>query len=227
MSRQDKLLESLASGRRLCDDCLSEITEVKPRQSVCQACNVLRGKKLISRLTERCEACGRMKIVNALVSKVRQFPKIRANAIVASVASNTSSSSKPWYWEGHVQTEIVRYLKASNVSIQSEANTAIREQGIDIEAIDIDGLPLWVSVKGFPEKSSNTQARHWFAGALLDLALYKDKNPTAKLALGLPIGFATYESLVKRAHSTLAFFGCNIFWVTERGKVTREVIGQG
>lgn len=227
MSRQDKLLESLASRRRLCDDCLSEISGVKPRQSVYQACNVMRDQKLISRLTERCEACNRMKIVNALVSKARQLPKIRTDTIVSSVAlagSSTSSPSKPWYWEGHVQAEIVRFLMASNVTIQSEANTATREQGIDIEAIDIDGLPLWVSVKGFPEKSSNTQARHWFAGALLDLALYKDKNPTARLALGLPSGFATYESLVKRVRSTLAFFGCNIFWVTEHGKVTREVI---
>lgn len=227
MSRQDKLLETLASGRRLCDDCLSEISEIKPRQSVYQACSVLRDEKMISRLNELCESCNRMKIVNALVSKTRQPAKIKSGAGVSSVmlsAPTLSSSSKPWYWEGHVQTEIVHYLKASNASVQSEANTSIRERGIDIEAVDIDGSPLWISVKGFPEKSANTQARHWFAGALLDLALYKDKNPKARLAVGLPSGFSTYENLVKRVRNTLAFLGCHIFWVTERGTVTREVI---
>jgi hypothetical protein len=170
-----------------------------------------------------------MKIANALVATKQHpgtlSPKPEVPSAMLKVPDpNLSASSKPWYWEGNVQAEIVRYLTASQSSVHSEANTSAREQGIDIEAIDIDGWLLWVTVKGFPEKSSNTQARHWFAGALLDLALYKDKNPKARLALGLPSGFSTYENLVRRIRHTLAFLGCHIFWVTESGTVTREVI---
>lgn len=68
MSHRTKLLDSLASGRRLCDDCLSDTSGVKPRQSVRRACITLRDQMIVSRLTEECEACGRMKVTNALLS---------------------------------------------------------------------------------------------------------------------------------------------------------------
>lgn len=65
MSRKQNILDTL-NGRRLCDDCLSDICGIKPRQPVNQACSALRRENVISRLTESCEACARMKITNAL-----------------------------------------------------------------------------------------------------------------------------------------------------------------
>ena len=99
-------------------------------------------------------------------------------------------------------------------------------QGKDIEAVDPDGSVLWVSVKGFPQSSPNIQARHWFSGALLDLALYRAENGRARLALGFPSGFKTYENLVRRTKATLGYFECQVFWVSENGDVSREYPGQ-
>jgi hypothetical protein len=56
------------------------------------------------------------------------------------------------------------------------------------------------------------------------LALYKDQDQKARLALGLPSGFSTYKNLVRRVRHTLAFFGCHIYWVSESGAITHEVI---
>ncbi len=174
-----------------------------------------------------------MKITNAsVVQASRPSTAISKNlkpspSSPASAIATLTAEGKPWYWEGHVQARIVHFLKISMVTVVSEANTATREQGKDIEAIDTDGSVLWVNVKGFPDKSPNTQARHWFAGALLDLSLYRNQNEAARLALGLPRGFKTYENLVKRTASTLKFLGCHIFWVSENGSVAREVAALG
>lgn len=236
MTREDRLLTALASGRRLCDDCLSDIVNIKPRQSVYQACTALRKKGLITRMTESCQACNRMKITNARIPRTGSVSPSLANA--ERVPSNPASSdpppvqgaaakptaAKPWHWEGNVQRQIVCYLQGCNARIVAEANTATRGQGKDIEAIDADGSTLWVTVKGFPESSPNTQARHWFAGALLDLCLYRNQSSTARLALGLPRGFSTYEGLVKRTAATLGFLHCHVFWVAADGTVSRESI---
>lgn len=171
-----------------------------------------------------------MKITNATVAQpTRLYVAAKPLSTVAPTVSeigddSISRADKPWYWEGNVQAKIVEFLKASNISVISEANTATREQGKDIEAIDADGSILWVTVKGFPVKSQNTQARHWFAGVLLDLSLYRGENAKAKLALGLPSGFATYANLVRRTIGTLRFFASDIFWVSENGNVTRESV---
>jgi hypothetical protein len=229
MSRDDRILAALATGRRLCDDCLSDVANVKPRQSVYQACNALRDQGLLTRLTESCEACNRMKITNARLTHPDNAKDRVATATTAAEHDPRAPGpvhsvpiDRPWYWEGYVQSSIVRFLQRSGASVQSQANTATREQGKDIVAIDKDGRALWVSVKGFPESSPNTQARHWFAGALLDLALYRAESETPRLAIGFPAGFATYENLVRRTKATLGFLGCHVFWVAENGEVTRE-----
>ena len=75
MTHEDRILSKLGSGRRLCDDCLSDISGVKPRRSVYQAYTALRNKGLITRLTESCETCRRMKITNARITQLtRQCP---------------------------------------------------------------------------------------------------------------------------------------------------------
>ncbi len=79
-----------------------------------------------------------------------------------------------------------------------------------------------MTVKGFPEKSKNIQARHWFAGALLDLARYREENAEVSLAMGLPGGFTTYEALLRRTSAVRNFLGYSVYWVLPDGTVTRE-----
>lgn len=105
--------------------------------------------------------------------------------------------------------------------IGRSANTASREQGIDIEA-ESDGRLLWVSVKGFPTLSPHVQARHWFAGAVLDLVLYREQRKDVNLALGLPSGFKTHANLAARVTWLRASTPFLISWVDERGRVTRS-----
>lgn len=71
-------------------------------------------------------------------------------------------TDREWTWEGNVQSAIATHLTSRGYKISSAADTASREAGKDLEARGPDGKLLWVSVKGWPEKSVNTQARHWF-----------------------------------------------------------------
>jgi len=130
-----------------------------------------------------------------------------------------TENGRPWYWEGNVQRKIVEYLKANAWSIQSEADTASREQGKDIVARGPQGELLWVTVKGFPERSKSVQARHWFAGAHHDLARYRNEDSNVLLAMGLPHGFKTYEGLVKRDDPVRRFLSYRVFWVEVDGTV--------
>lgn len=66
MSNKERILEVLTSGRRLCDDCLSDLLGIKPRQGVNQVCRTLRDKNRITRLTEACQGCTTLKITNAV-----------------------------------------------------------------------------------------------------------------------------------------------------------------
>jgi len=140
-------------------------------------------------------------------------------ARVTSVEPSILSNERPWYWEGNVQDRIVQFLKSQSFTVHSASDTATRQQGKDIIAADAHGRTVWVTVKGFPEKSKNVQARHWFAGALLDLARYRDENPNALLAMGLPQGFTTYETLVGRTKSVRNFLGYAVYWVKLDGTV--------
>ena len=104
----------------------------------------------------------------------------------------------------------------------SIANTASRESGKDIEAITPNGKTLWVSVKGWPEKSQNTQARHWFSQGLFDIILYRDESKDVELALAFPDGFPTYNNLAKRVRWFQELAKFKIFWVSENGSVRSE-----
>jgi len=218
MTIQDRILMALRATDRLCDDCLSEVTGVTPRQSINAECRLLSSRKLISRTTEDCARCRRIKIINHLPAGAHLMEASASGARRLAKAEN----NRPWYWEGNVQRKIVGYLKANGWTVQSEADTASREQGKDIVARSPKDRLLWVTVKGFPEKSKNTQARHWFAGALHDLARYRNEDKSALLAMGLPHGFKTYEALIKRDDAVRRFLGYRVYWVGADGAVRVE-----
>ena len=61
-----------------CDDCLSDMLEIKPRQQINQICNRLAGQNRIVRAKARCASCGRDKLVNTFstsLQRVAQSPR--------------------------------------------------------------------------------------------------------------------------------------------------------
>jgi uncharacterized repeat protein (TIGR03833 family) len=54
----------LEEGEAYCDDCLSELLSIFPRQTINQICRTLESKKIITRQRGTCNSCGKGKIVN-------------------------------------------------------------------------------------------------------------------------------------------------------------------
>ena len=90
------------------------------------------------------------------------------------------------------------------------------------EAQSSDGKRLWLTVKGYPEKSTHTQARHWFAQCLFDLIVYRHEDDAAELGIGLPDGYATYTNLAKRIKWFKNVTGFRFYWVKEDGTVRTD-----
>lgn len=146
---------------------------------------------------------------------------------------STKDQAKPWHWEGNVQEVFVEHLRVDGWEIQSTSDTASREQGPDIVARQRNRF-LVVEVKGYPSntyargskagqpKPTNpaTQARHWFAGALLTAALARHAHPQAEVAIVFP-AFDTYRSLVDRTSVSLDAMKVGVFLVSEDGTVER------
>ncbi len=138
------------------------------------------------------------------------------------VSHGADARNLPWSWEGNVQGMIIKFLVEQGYRISRAASTLDREHGRDIEAISPDGRKLWLTVRGYPEKSPHTQERHWFVECLFDVALYRGESATANLGIGLPDGFATYLNLVKRITWLKAAAGFRFYWVGPNGSVRLE-----
>jgi len=224
MKNTDVILQFLKQNNlALCDDCLSDKTGIKPRQQIYQICSNLGKNQLIKRKPDRCSHCGKEKIVNSFHSN--NSPNQSSNLISTQLPKSPTNSSDiepPWYWEGNIQAALVTFLVTQGYSITRVSDTASRENGKDVEAVGPNGKKLWVSVKGWPEKSANTQARHWFSQALFDMILYRDESRDAELALAFPDGFQTYLNLARRIQWFRDAGGFRIFWVSEKGSVRIE-----
>jgi len=162
--------------------------------------------------------------------KIHNF--LNPDAVIAESNSpglSAGTAEKPWFWEGHVQSAVVDYLRGAGYQIKSFANTASKEQGKDVIAVAPSGEMLWISAKGYPvgtiKTSPHTQARHWFAQALFDLILLHGEDPSVSLALALPQK-ETYRRLVSRASWFLSTVRNCIYWVDQAGTVTVENCSQ-
>ena len=145
---------------------------------------------------------------------------------------STSSPHDDWFWEVNVQETFARHLAKEGWSITSTSDTAARQQGADIVASREKEI-LIVEVKGYPSdqyvsgskkgkpKSTNpsTQARHWYAGALLTASLARDSYPKARVAMVFP-DFVTYRSLIARTKFVLDAGRLEVFLITDKGKVS-------
>ncbi len=126
MSRKQKILDTLVSGRRLCDDCLSDICDIKPRQSVNQACSRLHEAKIISRLTESCGSCARLKITNALVRVPEDFYASPSNRVRVEESTPLLPSCNPPFpsaGQSELSTLVSRFVEfaiANKIEIYNE-----------------------------------------------------------------------------------------------------------
>ncbi|QWU16248.1 hypothetical protein SAMN04487895_11489 [Paenibacillus sophorae] len=216
MSNIQKVLVSLLNAE-LCDDCLSISANVIPRQTVYKICRSLFSNSEIHRHHGKCDHCHKTKTTNRLPD---QSANTTTNVEVQK--SPLEAAIRPWYWEGCVQSKVVNHLILNGYSICSVADTEARTSGKDIVAQSIEGKELWISVKGYPEKSQHTQARHWFSGAIFDLILYHGENPNVALGIALPDGFSTFKNLTPRMKWLKDAMPFQIYWVDETGIVKIE-----
>ncbi|QSO50909.1 hypothetical protein JZ785_18765 [Alicyclobacillus curvatus] len=218
MTNKDRILSAL-SHASLCDDCLSAVSGVEPRQQVYSICTGLHANKLIHRHHGKCDHCRKAKLTNSMLNNQRPHDEV---AVAALPSITPTKDSRPWYWEGNVQARVVSYLAKTRYAIRSVSDTASREAGKDIVAVGPDGHELWVSVKGYPESSGNVRARQWFSAAIFDLLLYRGQDPKARLAMALPAGFVTYSNLLPRIVWLKQDMQFQVFWVSEDGSVGVE-----
>ena len=105
------------------------------------------------------------------------------------------------------------------------------QPGADIKARRADSV-LIVEVKGYPSKTyergprkgqpkrtnPSTQARHWFAEALLTALLRQAENRQHHVAIAFP-EFAVYTRLLTRVTESLKLLGLIVLLVQESGTV--------
>ncbi len=225
MSNTDHILDYLnESGGNLCDDCLSKQTGIKPRQQVNQICRRLGSTERLTRRQATCARCNRFKVVNSTGST---HPAAETSLSVKSSPVPSGGPAQPWYWEGNVQSAVVSHLVSRGYRVMSVADTASRSSGKDVEAHSPEGSRLWISVKGYPDRSQHTQARHWFSQAMFDMILYREESAENMLAVALPAGFATYQNLASRVswfQNTCKF---TFFWINEDGSVSETKLQPG
>jgi len=188
------------------DDELARALKLKARQQANSRCRQLAAEGIVERRRVR------GKIRNFLVDPEKAFgPRVQPEP----------AEDRPWFWEGNVQDVVIRYLRSQRYRIVSFADTASRQPGKDIEA-ERDGVPLWVTVKGYPEGTArthpSTQAGHWFKDALFDIVLWRGESETAELTLAMP-DFPRYRSLADKVTWLQPVARFSFIWVTEDGTV--------
>jgi len=188
------------------------LANLSSRQVAYAACTDLYAQGIIGRERSLCSECGKSKTVNWSMDA----------QVLPAAPSQPAASERPWYWEGHVQAALVSWLVSQGYSIRSAADTLARTPGKDIIAVDAEGRELWVSVKGYPDASPNTQAHHRFAGAIFDLLLYRNESADTRLAVAFPDDFATYRNLAARITWLSTVMPFTIYWVAASGAVRVE-----
>jgi hypothetical protein len=194
------------------DDSLTIALNLKARQQANSRCRRLEAYGIVTR--------------RQIKGKIHNF--LNADAplhLIQETRTVVAIGEAPWFWEGNIQAAVVTYLENLKHSISFAANTATRQQGKDIIAIDGSGQTLWISVKGYPvgtpKTNPSTQARHWFSHALFDLILWRGESRTASVALALP-DKKTYRNFIGRVEWFLEEVSASIYWVSQDGRVSVE-----
>jgi hypothetical protein len=158
-------------------------------------------------------------------------------AVADSVQPGAAASSRRGAFDGglteaSVQAMLVAYLAWEGWEIRRVADTGTKDRGIDILAARA-GRVLAVEVKGFPARGTYanpgraaeikpthpvTQARHWYAQAVLKAMLTLNDSPDYHVAIGLP-DVPTYRKLYEHTRTSLTRIGVQVMFVDEHGGV--------
>jgi hypothetical protein len=136
-----------------------------------------------------------------------------------------------WFWEGNIVNTLAHHLQDKGWTIESQADTRSREQGVDLQASK-QGIILLVEAKGYPsksyrdprraneQKSTNpiNQAEKWYSHALLKALRLQTTHPHARVALAFP-DFPRYRTLFDETKLSLAKLGISLLLVNGDGKV--------
>lgn len=153
----------------------------------------------------------------------------------AAVQNVTLGDGEEWFWEGNVQSSVVRHLVEKGWSIRRVANTATSEHGVDVET-DRLGERMIVEVKGYPGGTYlrgdrrgqpknwhvGAQARTYFSNALLSGMLMRGDEQDARVVLAFP-DVPTYRSLAQRVAVPLAHARIELWFVAQDGTVAEPV----
>jgi hypothetical protein len=136
-----------------------------------------------------------------------------------------------WFWEGNVVNALVRHLAGKGWKIESQADTHLKERGVDLRA-SRGGLILLVEAKGYPSttyrdprraderKPTNptNQAQQWYSHALLKMLRLQTAYPQAKVALAFP-DFPRYRTLFGETKLGLEKLGIAVLFVNAESEV--------
>ncbi len=140
-------------------------------------------------------------------------------------------SHATWHTEASVQALVVSALESSGWQILSQANTATKERGVDVEAKK-DGATVGIEVKGFPTRTyadprragetkptqPSTQAGHWYSQAVLAAMRLRTRHPEYRSVIAIP-DFPRYRQLFSETRSSLDAASIEVWWVAHSGVV--------
>ena len=197
------------------DDELAKILGLSQRQQANMRCRELEKEGLVIRR----QVNG--KIHNFWAGNQTSIP---ASSPKSKDIQTNQPKSETWFWEGNVQSKVISFLASQGYHIRSVADTASRQQGIDIVA-EKAGKLLWVSVKGYPQGTDktnpSTEAGHWFKGAIFDIIEYRERDENVLLAVALP-DYPRYRSMAQKITWIKPVANFTYYWVRESGEVTLE-----
>lgn len=161
----------------------------------------------------------------------RRIPGTNSTALATAVTSSDDPLTRAgeWHTEANVQSSLVTALATDGWRIQSVANTATKEHGIDVIA-SRQGLAFGIEVKGYPSRtyadpartgetkrtSPSTQAAHWYAQAVFAAMRLRGKEPAWRSVIALP-DFPRYRDLYAETAGSLAAAQIEVWWVDQTG----------
>lgn len=210
MTNREKIINFLKRHPEgIDDDDLSVQLQVFPRQQVNQICRKLEKRGLVIRRSKHGK-------IHNFWNEIAIPNDLKANWESCNNAIQIDDD-EPWHWEGNVQSVLVKKLVRDGFKILSVADTAKKTPGKDVIA-EKEGVELWVTVKGYPKKTSKTsaptQASHWFKDAIFDVIKYREEGKHVDIGAAFP-DYPTYRRLAEKIAWLESAANFQYFWIKE------------